>query len=323
MSDSGRPPTTPGYGWEPPTGPPLAGAPASFGHSDPTNAADALGSATANQFPGSGPVDSVDAGGEAGKKVRPWWGMGDALLMVPIMALVLAVSFAVIAVLAIFEDIGFEDIGADDADLPPSMLVIPTLIQQTAWFIWPFIVSKWKGLGPAKDWGWAFKPVDIGIGVGTAMIALFAAGIAGTVTSALVDLEDESLAENTRILTDYENSPWLFALLFIVVIGAPFSEELLFRGLIMRSIQKRWGVVAGVIGSLLIFVPIHLADGGLFTGGQLVLWASIAVLGGVLSIAAVMTERLAAPIIAHMIINGIGSAGALGYLDALTDQLPS
>jgi membrane protease YdiL (CAAX protease family) len=155
------------------------------------------------------------------------------------------------------------------------------------------------------------------------MIALFVAGIAATVTSALVGLEDESLAENTQILTDFEDSPWLYALLFIVVVGAPFSEEILFRGLIMRSIQKRWGVVAGVIGSLLIFVPIHIADGGLFTGGQLVLWASIASLGAVLSIAAVKTERLAAPIIAHMIINGIGSAGALGYFDGITDQLPS
>lgn len=319
MSDSGRPPTTPGYGWEAPTGPPLAGAPATFGDNPPSEAAGA------QPFPAPGDVPGAGAGAvnAAGEKVRPWWGMGDALLMVPIMALVLAVSFGVIAVLAIFEGVGFEDLGNDPADLPASMLVIPTLIQQFAWFGWPFIVSKWKGLGPAKDWGWAFKPVDLGIGVGTAMIALFVAGIAATVTSALVGLEDESLAENTQILTDFEDSPWLYALLFIVVVGAPFSEEILFRGLIMRSIQKRWGVVAGVIGSLLIFVPIHIADGGLFTGGQLVLWASIASLGAVLSIAAVKTERLAAPIIAHMIINGIGSAGALGYFDGITDQLPS
>ncbi len=305
MSD-GRPPVspTPGYGWEPPTGPPVAGQPIP----DQPFA-----------IPGQ-PANEQAAQG----RVRPWWGMGDALLMLPIMGFVFALSFGVIAVLAVIEGIGFDEIGStDSADLPASMLVVPTLIQQIAWFGWPFIVSKWKGLGAAADWGWAFKPVDIGIGLGTAMIAMFAAGIAATVTSALVDLEDESLAENTQILTDYENSPWLYALLFIVIIGAPFSEELLFRGLIMRSVAKRWGTVAGVIGSLVVFVPIHIADGGVFSGGQVVLWASIATLGAVLAIAAVMTERLAASIFAHMIINAIGSAGALGYFDSLTEQLPS
>ncbi len=319
MSD-GRPPlsSTPGYGWEPPTGPPLVGQPAP----QPAFAAPGQPAPVGQPpFPGQPPLPGERPSGD---RVRPYWGMGDVLLMLPIMGLVFAASFAVIAVLAVIEGIGIDEIGStDSADLPASMLVIPTLIQQAVWFGWPFIVSKWKGLGAAADWGWAFKPVDLGIGLGTAMIALFAAGIAAAGTSALVDLEDESLAENTQILTDYENSPWLFGLLFIVIIGAPFSEELLFRGLIMRSVAKRWGTVAGVIGSLLIFVPIHIADGGIFTGGQIVLWASIATLGAVLAIAAVMTERLAASIVAHIIINAIGSAGALGYFDSFTDQLPS
>ncbi len=109
----------------------------------------------------------------------------------------------------------------------------------------------------------------------------------------------------------------------MVVIGAPFSEELLFRGLVLRSVQKRWGTVAGVIGSLVLFVPVHLADGGVFSDGQIVLWLSIATLGTALAIAAVVTERLAAPIIAHVIINGLASAGALGYFDRFTENLPT
>lgn len=250
--------------------------------------------------------------------------MGDVLLMVPVMALVFLVSFAVWAVLAAIEGIDFQDIGSSGAsDLPASIVVVPTLIQQFSWFGWPFVVSKWKGLGPASDWGWAFKRADIGIGVGTALIAMFAAGLVAAGTSALVGLEDDALAENTQILKDLEGSPWLFGLLFVVVIGAPLSEELLFRGLILRSVQKRWGSVAGVIGSLLVFVPIHLADGGILSDGQIVLWVSIATLGAALAIAAVVTERLAAPIIAHVIINAIASAGALGYFDRLGDNLPT
>lgn len=250
--------------------------------------------------------------------------MGDVLMMVPIMGAVFAVSLAIIGLLASAEGIGLDELSSmDSSELPPSTIVVPTLIQQAAWFGWPLIVSRWKGLGAAADWGLKFEPVDLGIGLGTAMIALFMAGLGGAITSALVGLEDDSLADNTQVITDMEGTPWLWGILFIVVIGAPFSEELLFRGLILRSVAKRWGSVAGVIGSLLLFVPIHYADGGIFGPGQIVLWVSIALLGAVLAITAVVTGRLGAPIVAHILINAIGAANALGYLDGLEDMLPA
>lgn len=243
--------------------------------------------------------------------------MGDALMILPIMFGVLAVSFALIGVLAGIEGVELSEL-ADDETLPGSMIVLPTLLQQAAWVGWPLVVSRWKGLGPAADWGWSFKPVDLGIGLGTAMIAMFVAGLVGFGVGELVGLEDESSAENTALVSDLKDSPWLWGLLFIVIIGAPLSEELLFRGLILRTVAKRWGTIVGVIVSLLAFVPMHLADGGLITGdggvtdGQIVLWATIGALGLVLAIAAVSTGRLGASIVAHMVINAIGVAGALG-----------
>jgi uncharacterized protein len=243
--------------------------------------------------------------------------MGDALMILPIMAGVLAVGLALIGVLAGIEGVQISELTDGDL-LPGSMIVLPTLVQQAAWVAWPFVVSRWKGLGPAADWGWAFKPIDLGIGLGTAMIAMFVAGVVGLGVGALVGLEDEAAAENTALVSDLKDSPWLWGLLFIVIIGAPVSEELLFRGLILRSVAKRWGNVAGVIVSLLAFVPMHLADGGLgpggggLTDGQIVLWATIGSLGLVLAITAVSTGRLAASIVAHMIINAIGVIGALG-----------
>lgn len=316
MSDQ-RPPLSspPDPRWEAPTGPPIMG--------EPPVLQPPPGQHGMPGMPGMAPSPGRLKG--PGNRVRPWWGAGDVLLIIPLVIGILILSYGVLILLAIAEGIPVSDIGSGDSStLPASMVIVPTLILQFALFAWPFVVSKWKGLGPASDWGWAFKPVDLGIGLGTAMIALFAAGIAATITAALVGLEDDSQAENTQIITDVEGSPWLYVILFVVVIGAPFSEELLFRGLILRAFEKRWGVVVGVIASLLFFVPIHFADSGDLLGdGQLVLWASIAALGTVLAIAAVMTKRLAAPIVAHMIINGIGAAGALGYLDRLTDGLAS
>ncbi len=264
----------------------------------------------------------LGSGGRSNRS-RPWWGMGDILWMLPIMAVVFVLSIAVIGVLAAAEGMSLSELSDPDTTLPGSMIVIPTLIQQASWFGWPFVVSRWKGLGAAADWGWSFKPVDLGIGLGTAMIALFAAGAVGAATAALVGLEDDAAAENTALLTDLEGSPWLWGVIFLVVIGAPFAEEVLFRGLIMRAVAKRLGTVAGVIASLLTFVPIHFADGGIITDGtpaitdgQIVLWATIAALGLVLAVVTVVTDRLAPAIIAHMGINAVGAVGALGVWDS-------
>ena len=125
---------------------------------------------------------------------------------------------------------------------------------------------------------------------------------------------------NTAIVNDFEGSPWFIGLLFIVVVGAPFSEEVFFRGLIQRAFQKRWGPAAGVVFSVLFFAPIHIADGGPFSMGQVVLWAAIGTLGTILALAALYTNRLAAPIVAHVLVNSFGVAAALGAFDSI---LPS
>lgn len=203
----------------------------------------------------------------------------------------------------------------DTAALPIAFLGISLLFQQFGQGVWPFIVSKWKGLGPKPDWGFEFKWIDLGIGLGAAMIGLASAGVAGLVTSELVNLTDESSADNTQFLTDAEGTPWLYLILFLVVVGAPFSEELLFRGLALRAIEKRLGAMAAVVGSSIIFTIPHWI--GTDWRGTLVLFASIFTVGLVLAVTAVMTRRLGGPILAHMVFNFVGAAGALGWFDGL------
>jgi membrane protease YdiL (CAAX protease family) len=47
-------------------------------------------------------------------------------------------------------------------------------------------------------------------------------------------------------------------LTLVVVFGAPFAEELFFRGLAMRSFERRIGVVAGLVASAVLFSATHL-----------------------------------------------------------------
>ena len=160
-----------------------------------------------------------------------------------------------------------------------------------------------------------FEIADLGIGVGVAVIGLAGATLGGFIVSSLVDLTDSSSADNTGILRDAEGSPWFAVILFSVVVGAPITEELFFRGLTLRAIEKRLGKVWAVILSALIFTLPHWI--GTDWRGTLTLFGSIFVVGLVLGAAAVITDRLSGPIIAHMIFNAFGTAGALGYFDNL------
>lgn len=242
--------------------------------------------------------------------IRPWWGIGDVLLAIPFVA-AFAITGLIVASIALFLEEGSMDAlsAGDAAALPLSFVAISAIGQQLGQFVWPWVVSRWKGLGMASDWRWIFKPIDLAIGLLVAVVAQVGAVGVGTLVAWLIDLEDESAADNTAILTDAEGSPWLWVMIAIVVIGAPFSEEILFRGLILRAFEKRAGKIIAVIASTLLFTVVHVNGSEL--DGQLVLWASIATVGLVLGIAAVWVNRLWPCIIAHIIFNGFSTLVAL------------
>lgn len=212
--------------------------------------------------------------------------------------------------------------GADEGqtisatDLPLWGTALFSLLQQLALLAWPLIVSKWKGLGPASDWGLTFHKEDLWIGLGVGIIALFSAGVANVVASLAVGLEDSESAGNLDVLTSAQGTVWFWVLVLTVVLVAPVAEEVLFRGLILRSVKNRFGTVVAVIAVLAVFVPLHRADGGYFSGGQVVLMAGIGALALTFTMAAVITERLGPSIVAHVVVNGAGAAGAISGLNA-------
>lgn len=245
-------------------------------------------------------------------RARPRWGLGDIWLGVPFIF-----AFVIVGVLlgVVFSALAGQTSG-DQAETPLALLVTSLLAQQLAQASWPFVVSKWKGLGPASDWRLRFAPVDLAIGLGTAVIALGLAAVASGVVAQLVNLSDQAQADNTQFLRDAEGTPWLYFLLFAVVVGAPVAEELFFRGLILRAFEKRSGKGAAIVGSTLLFTLPHFTGSSL--DGTLVLFASISMVGLVFAAIAVTVDRLGPTIIAHMLFNAVGAAAALGLLDSLS-----
>ena len=250
-------------------------------------------------------------------KERPWWGLGDALLAIPFI-IAMSVAGAVIGMIVAalgtdsfsfsFDGDDLDDL-SDPAMLPPALIVISALAQQAGQAIWPWIVTKWKGISMAVDWRLRFKPIDLVIGIVVGGVGVVLATLAATGMEALIGLDDPSEAQNTDILTDAEGTPWLWAILAIVIIGAPISEELLFRGLVLRAFENRWGPVVAIICSTIAFTLVHFTGAGF--GATLVLFSSIGLIGAILGIITWRTDRLAPAIIAHVVFNVVGSIGAL------------
>lgn len=291
---------------EPPTGPPTSVATPAPPPPDPTlppspSSLDAM------------PAPSGPPAPARYRPERPWWGFGDVMLGVPFFLGLSIVGF-VIGLAATGVD-GFLDMAqsGDVTTLPLGILAFSLLFQQLGQGLWPFIVSRWKGLGPVSDWRLAAGWRDLGIGFGVAVAGLGAAGLAGMVTSNLVGLTDEAAADNTQFLREAEGTPWLAVILFAAVIGAPITEELFFRGLTLRAIEKRLGSNWAVVLSALIFTLPHFTSPD--WRGTAVLFSSIFVVGLILGAVTVKTERLAAAIVAHMIFNGVGAAAALGWFE--------
>lgn len=89
--------------------------------------------------------------------------------------------------------------------------------------------------------------------------------------------------------------------IIFVVVGAPIVEELFFRGLVLRSIQRRLGAAWAIGLSGAFFGLAHLQD---LPGDALALaMISLAAVGVVFAILAVRSGRLGASIVAHFTFN--------------------
>jgi len=287
--------------WEPPTGPSYEQAPPDTYLRNMPPPAVGTQSDQAAPAPGSG-------------RPRPRWGLLDVLLGVVFIVVVSSLIGGVAFVIDAMRNPNVLDLDTagqriEPSDLSPFVIVIGAYAQQIAQGLWPVIVSAWRGLGVVADWRFTFTRSDLWIGVGTAFVATGGAIAAGAGTAALVGLEDQSEASNTDIIANMMGTPWLIPMLVTVVIGAPLTEELLFRGLVLRAFERHWGKWIGVVGSTLLFTLPHFNYGN--AQETAVLFASIGTVGAILGVVTVVTNRLGAPIIAHAMFNLIGVVGVL------------
>ncbi|MDA8283332.1 MAG: type II CAAX endopeptidase family protein, partial [Actinomycetota bacterium] len=159
-------------------------------------------------------------------------------------------------------------------------------------------VSRHEGSGSLRrDFGFAFRPIDLLYGLGAA--------VAGLIVADLVELAFSGTrfaGSNTQILSGQRGNGLGYAVVTIIVAaGAPVVEELFFRGLIRTALAARLGPQGAIWGQAVLFGLAH--TGGAHGLGNVSVVVAIGLLGVVLGYTAHFSRRLAGGMVAHSLFN--------------------
>ena len=192
----------------------------------------------------------------------------------------------------------------EDVVLSLTMVAILQIPLWSGYLGAPLYAARFKGNGVVSDFGlrmeWRDVPKGLAAGLGAQIVAipvlylvLFA------ITDAIGWEFDHDISAAARDLVEKATDPvGVVLLVLITVVGAPIIEELFFRGLLLRSIQNRFGPASALWGSSLIFAAVHL---------QALQFPALLLIGLVLGWLAQRTGRLGPSIWAHVAFNGVAT----------------
>ena len=145
------------------------------------------------------------------------------------------------------------------------------------------------GLRRAGDWRW----YAAALGAATAGW-LFTAAFTAALSALGVKIPRDDLTA-FRLLPSGALGVAIAVLLLVVV--APIAEEVVYRGVLLSALSDRWGTVAGVAGSAVVFSAVHLS---------LVGFVPLLVMGALFGWLFVKSRSLPVAILAHATYNALG-----------------
>ncbi len=181
----------------------------------------------------------------------------------------------------------------DSADRPIWTLLLFNLGLWIGYLAFPVLVKRLSGSGPMKDFNAKLNLAEAGwaaaIGVATQLLFLpVLYWVVVRVLSGDPDSTAEALGDRINNVGD--------GLLFIVavVIVAPFVEEWFYRGMLLPTLSRRFGTVAGVVGSSVVFALVH---------GEVILLPGLFCFALILAWLTTKTGRIGPAVVAHMAFN--------------------
>ncbi len=156
----------------------------------------------------------------------------------------------------------------------------------------------------AAHCGLSFRPVDlIGVPVGLAAQFALIPLVYAPLRAAWPDAFDtDALQRTARDLVDGADGFWFVALAVLVGLGAPLVEELVYRGLLQRSLVGPLGAVGGWLAASALFALIHFRP---------VEYPGLLVAGLLFGAALWRTGRLGMCVVMHVTFNVAGLLTAL------------
>jgi membrane protease YdiL (CAAX protease family) len=159
----------------------------------------------------------------------------------------------------------------------------------------PWLATRFKGNGMVRDLGLRFVTSDTWVGAGWGFVTQWAILLLYVPVFWLSDIDVDEFNEPARQMSDRATDPVGVALLVLIVgIGAPIVEEIFYRGLMQRSLVRRFGRTPGIVLTAVIFGASHF---------QPLQFPALVAFGLVVGILAERYERLGPAIAAHMVFN--------------------
>ena len=162
------------------------------------------------------------------------------------------------------------------------------------------LTSRRLGTGNVwRDFGVRIEPMDTVVGLVVSIAARFA-GIILAVILALIDRR--LIGSDLAPLRHARQDPVvLLTVVIFVVVGAPFIEELFFRGLLLRSLVPLLGSTGAIVVQGLVFGALHMRPS--YALGNVSLFVVIGILGVCLGFVAEHYRRLGPGMVAHCLFN--------------------
>jgi membrane protease YdiL (CAAX protease family) len=145
---------------------------------------------------------------------------------------------------------------------------------------------------------------DLAWGVGGAVVMIGFAALVATLQEAVFHLKSDEV--QVHMLRDARGSV-VAGLVLVACVGAPFFEELTFRGFVFNALLRYLPVWAAVLASAIVFGLIHWVPGN---GGAL---APLAAGGAVLALVYYFSRSLVASMITHATFNACTVVAVLAF----------
>ena len=225
----------------------------------------------------------------ASATAAPRWGMPDALIC-------FVVGFLTANIAVVVVTIGGADIDSIAVTVAGLVGLWAGLLASMTW------VTRAKGSGSfAVDFGLRFeRSRDLfGVAFGLLTQLVIVPVLYLPLTRIVDDLSDRLEAPARDLTNQAGGDAGVVVLAVLVIVGAPIVEELFYRGLLLRSVQRRYGDRLAIGISALVFGAAHF---------ELIQFPALAVFGVVLGIMAVRYGRLGPSIFAHAAFNAVTMA---------------